>query len=418
MPSPYQNIYFYYRGPSAKALDESEPAMDRQLEDNTTKALINVLEHSAPSLTASFLRKILGEPVAAKVGRFVHSLQGAEKSAKRARRRWLVAISMLGSEGVIEDASDDPLAIGRIDAAIARPDDLLVVFEVIVGSGQLGRLQLDQHAKKWGIAKKARRYVRWEEVYDWAEEELKASYDPITRFLLSQFLEFLELTGLSPFRGLRDEDFEFFVTREPERQVIVKDRLTALGNAVLDALGPAEREALGEIRIGQIRGGDHAWLCTHDRENVVNLTIELHVDELQVNVVGWSSAQGRRFEQWLDDGGFNTLKTMGDHRLVIFERSAYNIEKRSQGAKPWFQQERSRKVDERAAAEVTRAWVTRRVPPASDRSWQKPGFHLRRGWPRADVVRSRERTVADVVKEFRAVLPLLSEINGTRNGRP
>jgi hypothetical protein len=46
---------------------------------------------------------------------------------------------MLGREGVIDDASDESLAVGRIDAAIARRDDLLVVFEVKVGSGQLGR---------------------------------------------------------------------------------------------------------------------------------------------------------------------------------------------------------------------------------------------------------------------------------------
>jgi hypothetical protein len=93
--SPYQNVFFYYRGPSTKALDES--AMDRQLEDNTTKALINVLEHSEASLTASFLTKVLGEPVIAKGAPFVHSLQGADRSARRARRRRLVAISMLGS---------------------------------------------------------------------------------------------------------------------------------------------------------------------------------------------------------------------------------------------------------------------------------------------------------------------------------
>jgi len=217
---------------------------------------------------------------------------------------------------------------------------------------------------------------------------------------------------------LRDEDFEFFVTREPERQVIVKDRLSALGTAVLDILAPAEREALGEVHIGQIRDGSHAWLCTHYREDVVNLTIELHVDELQVNVVGWSSAQGRRFEQWLDDGGFNTLKRLGDHRLVIFERSAYNIEKRNQGAKPWWQQERSRKVDEREAPQVTRAWVAQHVPPASERGWQKPGFHLRRRWPRAEVVRARERIVTEVADGFRVMLPLVTEINGTRRGGP
>jgi len=165
--------------------------MDRQIEDNTTKALINVLEHSDASLTASFLTKVLGEPVIAKGAPFVHSLQGADRSARRAKRRWLVAISVLGSAGVIEDTSEDPLAVGRVDAAIARPDDLLVVFEVKVGSGQLGRLQLDQHANTWGIVKRARCYLRWEEVYDWFEEELRAGHDAVTTFLLGSFLSFL-----------------------------------------------------------------------------------------------------------------------------------------------------------------------------------------------------------------------------------
>jgi hypothetical protein len=187
--------------------------MDRQLEDNTTKALINVLEHSDASLTASFLTKVLREPVALTGAPFVYSLQGADRSARRAERRRLVAISMLGSDGIVEDATNDSLAVGRVDAAIERSDDLLAVFEVKVGSGQLGMRQLDRHAKTWNIAKSGRRYVRWEDVYDWCAEELQAVHSDVSSFLLSQFLEFLELTALAPFRGLRDEDFDFFVTR-------------------------------------------------------------------------------------------------------------------------------------------------------------------------------------------------------------
>jgi hypothetical protein len=44
----------------------------------------------------------------------------------------------------------------------------------------------------------ARCYVRWEEVYDWCEEELRAGHDAVTTFLLGQLLEFLELTGSRP----------------------------------------------------------------------------------------------------------------------------------------------------------------------------------------------------------------------------
>ena len=42
---PYQNIYYYYRGPRAKGSAKTKRSYDIQLENNTTKALINTLKH-------------------------------------------------------------------------------------------------------------------------------------------------------------------------------------------------------------------------------------------------------------------------------------------------------------------------------------------------------------------------------------
>ncbi len=47
--SNYHNIFSYYRGPASSS--------DVQLEDNTTKALINLLEHG--ELASSFLQKFV-----------------------------------------------------------------------------------------------------------------------------------------------------------------------------------------------------------------------------------------------------------------------------------------------------------------------------------------------------------------------
>lgn len=50
MPDFHHNIFYYYRG----AMQE-DSQFERQLEDNTTKALINTLEHCSQSVSQKFL---------------------------------------------------------------------------------------------------------------------------------------------------------------------------------------------------------------------------------------------------------------------------------------------------------------------------------------------------------------------------
>lgn len=59
---PYHNVFVSYRGPSARAV---EAEVDQQLEDNSTKALINLLELAPASLALvrSFIRRFANEEV-------------------------------------------------------------------------------------------------------------------------------------------------------------------------------------------------------------------------------------------------------------------------------------------------------------------------------------------------------------------
>ena len=49
--SPYRNIFVYFRG---TATDQIQA--DRQLEDNLTKSLINLFEHSNKNILKDFLK--------------------------------------------------------------------------------------------------------------------------------------------------------------------------------------------------------------------------------------------------------------------------------------------------------------------------------------------------------------------------
>ena len=112
---------------------------------------------------------------------------------------------------------------------------------------------------------------RWEQrleirslvpVYEWAERQRKTQrQQKVTHSLVGQFLDFLDAAELGPFRGFRDEDFEFFRNPTAEQRPVVKNRLAALGEVVVELLADHEREAMGAIHVGQLgEDVDHAWL--------------------------------------------------------------------------------------------------------------------------------------------------------------
>jgi hypothetical protein len=57
MSRGHHNIFQYFRGPSRVPIADAGVAESPQLEDNTTKALINTLEHCEPGVTERFLQR-------------------------------------------------------------------------------------------------------------------------------------------------------------------------------------------------------------------------------------------------------------------------------------------------------------------------------------------------------------------------
>jgi hypothetical protein len=269
--------------------------LEKQLEDNTTKALINVLEHSNRELTRSFLNSLVGWK--GTTSEFEYLLQGGPDSPAPAKL--LLALSNKGEIGVSSWTFTD--GGSRVDGSIHSAGTLTLLIETKVVD-TLNGSQLQRHASKWGIPQAEAdgdqwrlppewKIGKWADVYEWAHRESDTTERQPDKYLLSQLIEYLELTGLAPTWTLRAEHFDFFDTRPEERDAAlgaeIKARLESIWSKVEEELGPdVFRSILGEVHVGNLgEGANHAWAQTNVDAgfHVPNLTIEMAKNELHLN---------------------------------------------------------------------------------------------------------------------------------------
>ena len=219
--SRYQNCFYYFRGPSAK---QATAELDKQIEDNTTKALINVLENSGTHVTSSFLATVLDCKDVGSTLKCEYFLQGPPDTP--AHLRLLLGLS---NRGKIDESSWMSSVEGsRVDASIHLAGILTVFIESKVVS-DLNGAQLQRHATACGIplatADNSKwmpppewRIRTWVDVYEWAQKEIGITEKQPDRFLLGQLVEYLQLAGLAPTWTLRAEHFDYFGKPAEERE--------------------------------------------------------------------------------------------------------------------------------------------------------------------------------------------------------
>lgn len=431
MRGRHHNIFYYFRGPSktAGSAQAQEEAQHRQVEDNTTKALVNLLECAEPELTVSFLKRF--GPLASLDGldeRSYHLQGGPQAPAENA---WLLGLSVLGK--VDPKAGQAPTEGGnRIDAAIHLPGSSLVLIEVKVVE-YLDLHQLARHSKEWQLPLPPVDHsawpdgapwglARWTDVYEWASAADDAATEPVSRFLLDQFRAYLQLVGLAPFAGFRDEHFQWLPLPAGHRswdiQTEIKAHLRTMWEAILERLAPDEAQRLGEIHANQLPlDATVAAAQTNWGEYGVNITIELTPDELQVNLVGWNAPQAELLQAWLaPDGHVRSDAAIENLELAVFRRRPYNYAQKGTGKKSWWQKERFEPADRQPVGELAGkplAALAAGWRDDADPSWEKLSYHLRRAWPRTAAVAAGPDLVPELVETVRALLPLLAQINPT-----
>jgi hypothetical protein len=394
--------------------------LDKQLEDNSTKALMNVLEYSNRDLTRSFLDSLVGWK--GTDADFEYFLQDGPKLPAMAK-----CLLALSNRGEIDASSWESTDGGsRVDGSIHSAGTLTVFIETKVVDNRLNGSQLLRHAAKWGMPGAVEdsdgwklppewNIRKWEEVYEWARRESGRTERQPDKFLLGQLIEYLELTGLAPTWTLRAEHFEFFRKPTDERDAAlgteIRTRLDSIWIKVIEQLGPDDRKVLGKIHVGNLgEGAVSAWAQTNADEgfHVPNLTIEMDKNELNLNIVGGFDQQAKRVKRWLCVGGGAGLAE-SNFELVIFRRTAKGGH---DGKNIVWQRAKWELVERTPLRALTPTDIKARLeelPKSLDDKTQRLAFHIRKKWA-CDAVRERQDLPAELAREISQLLPILKEI--------
>ena len=236
--------------------------------------------------------------------------------------------------------------------------------------------------------------------------------DGVSRFLLTELCVYLEILGFGRWAGFREEDFELFVSWSWDHQPVLRARMRACWERVIELMADDDAAWLGTIEAGKLpRGATHAWAQTNRGQPGTNLTLELSTEELQFNLVGWNDAQAQRLESWLVAHAADAP----DLQLAIHERRAQPDHK---GAPFWMHATHT--IPKVLTPEEVRAgdfarWLEgwQPVPTQLD----PLAYHLRHAWPRDAVLARGETLAAEIASLATQSLPLLRAINGWKARR-
>jgi len=282
MRDPHQNIFYYYRGPTKKKVDS---IYDIQIEDNTTKSLVNLIEF-CHKVDFDLIPKALFELFDTKTRPILNFK--LQKSEKHSRPDALIQLDnrAIYIESKVR-ASLDIEQIKRHLKSLSIEDILVVVTNSVTDRKRISNIQ-DQRV----------RHITWADIHAKCVKALHQVKDDKKHLakinLVNQFIEYLEGIVMTEFCGFRNDDFDFWIDYNQEYVPILKNKMSALAKAIMENLPERVKNIYSFIRVGNIaqtvRDERHAWVAIkkpagNDIFNQCNFTIEVSKDDLNINTV-------------------------------------------------------------------------------------------------------------------------------------
>ena len=206
------NLFYSYRGPDTRSVDR-----DRQLENNLTKALINTLELGGESVWRPFL-DALGLTKTSHAKFLLQRRDLPSRAAASKRDRILLGISKEPSNR--SPSRRREIRYESLPDAWVYGDTFAVLVESKVGDSDFLPSQMESHrARLWQNGGKAPKVVKktWQEIHRLFCDILPSLTDgSSTDLVVSQFIQFLEYSGMTDFNGFRPDHFDYFILHDDD----------------------------------------------------------------------------------------------------------------------------------------------------------------------------------------------------------
>lgn len=308
--SIYKNIFHYYRGQTRKGTEETKQL---QIENNATKAFINVFQHSSPILTRNFIQWLgLKEN---SIDSFEYMYQVSNELHHKTPQAVVIGIAQ--TDKIINNLQDKKYYIP--DGAILS-NSVSILIETKIGSNSYLEInQLEGHKERFAVNQEVEENIilTWGEIRNFFLEQhpyFKNTNEVLTCFLIDQFEEFCVINCIG---GKKTNEYFFLQFEKVKAQELARKIHDYIWykSGYKDIQDAETNDGIGYKRIGKTKFATlttqrQRCLILHvgKREKELGLSVQKEIDHLLGRQFKRKDYEGDKYPheayirlEWVDD---------------------------------------------------------------------------------------------------------------------